>query len=278
MTLAVAWIRRIRDCEELVVVSDSRLSGGRNLDSCAKLFSLPRSDSFLCCAGDTTITYPLLMQMVTAIGIFEKSRDRSLDVKHLRGHLMKILNAAIAGVSTPIRELRYPERFTEFLFGGYSWVEKKFKIWRFSYSIPRRCFVHSPAQPWANGRAAILFAGDWQYEARRRLVALLRHRDGITPRVKANFVLDWQPFEVLRDLLRELATDRTVSIGGPPQIMKVYQHMNCRPIGVFWPAKEGGKMTVAGRTLQGYEKPMCWMMDPDTFVTSHSYYTEGGAT
>lgn len=59
--------------------------------------------------------------------------------------------------------------------------------------------------------------------------------------------------------------------------MKVYQHMNCRSIGVFWPAKEGGKLTVAGRILQPYEKPTCWMLDPDTLATSHIYYTEGSS-
>jgi hypothetical protein len=56
-------------------------------------------------------------------------------------------------------------------------------------------------------------------------------------------------------------------------VMKVYQHMNAKHIGVFWPSKQEGNVTIAGRTILPYERPDCWILDPDTFVTSHPYYT-----
>ena len=269
MTLAVAWIRRIKDCEELIVASDSRLSGGRNLDSCAKIFSLPRSDSFICCAGETDITYPLAMQVQTAISTYSRSHDRSLDICDLRGHVLKILNSAVSSIRTPIPELRHPTKETQFIFGGYSWVEKKFKIWRLSYSKGQGRFIYQLAPAWCNGRAPVIFAGDWQWKARERLIHLLRVKHGVTPQSDKRFYFGWQPFEILRDLLREEVGGRDSSIGGAPQVVKVYQHLNCRHIGVFWPKKEGGHVFVAGRPVLDYEDLDCWVLDPDTFMTSH---------
>jgi hypothetical protein len=273
MTLAVAWIRRINNCHELVVASDSRLSGGRNFDSCAKIIPLPRSDSFVCCAGDTDITYPLALQIFTGISSYRRSNDRSLDICVLRAHLLKILNAAVATISSQYAELRRPNRLTQLLFGGYSWVERAFRIWRFSYSRSEQKFIYTPAPAWCRGRAPVIFAGDWQWKARARLITLLRSRHGATPQSDVDFYFDWEPFEILRDILREESGDDHSSIGGPPQLVKVYQHMNCKHIGVFWPNKAGGDVTIAGRTILDYERPDCWILDPDTLITSHPYYT-----
>jgi hypothetical protein len=273
MTLAVAWIRRIRDCEELIVASDSRLSGGRTIDGCAKIILLPRSDAFLCCAGDTDITYFLANQVASAVNVYERSADRSLDIRDLRGHVLKILTKAMEGIETPIDSLAYPDRFTQLLFGGYSWQGKTFEIWRLSYSKPEGSFRYYPAPGWCGGRARVVFAGDWQHIARRRLINLLRERHSVTPQSDVDFHFSWEPFEVLRDCLRETEGDSKASIGGPPQIAKVYQHLNTRPIGVFWPNKESGQVAVAGRFLLEYEKVGCWLLDPDTLRTSHLYYS-----
>lgn len=32
MTIAAAWVRTLRNCKELIVVSDSRLNGGMKMD------------------------------------------------------------------------------------------------------------------------------------------------------------------------------------------------------------------------------------------------------
>jgi len=273
MTLAVAWIRRIRDCEELIVASDSRLTGGRTIDGCAKIILLPRSDAFLCCTGDTDITYPLASQVAFTINVYERSADRSLDIRDLRGHILKVLTKAVEGIDTRIKTLAYPDRFTQLLFGGYSWEAKAFEIWRLSYSMAEKAFRYQPAPGWCNGRARVVFAGDWQYKASKRLINLLRERYSVTPQSDKDFHFNWEPFEVLRDCLRETAGDPNASIGGPPQIAKVYQHMNTRPIGVFWPNKESGQIAVGGRLLLEYEKPGCWVLDPDILRTSHLYYS-----
>jgi hypothetical protein len=57
MTVAIAWVRAIRDCEELLFVSDSRLSGdGRNLDVSPKILTLPRTDCAICFGGEIKST------------------------------------------------------------------------------------------------------------------------------------------------------------------------------------------------------------------------------
>lgn len=278
MTLAVAWVRRLRDCEELIVASDSRLNGGRTLDSCAKILALPRSDSFICCAGETDLTYPLAMQAYSAIATYERGRDRSLDIHDLKGHVLKILNAAVKEISSPLPELRQPNKETQLLFGGYSWIAKRFDVWRISYSRGQHRFISSSAASWCNGRAPIIFAGDMQWIARKRLIDLLRKRHGVTPQSNIDFHWNWEPFEILRDLLREAKGDKRSTIGGPPQVMKVYQHMNCRYVGVYWPSKDEGNIAVAGRTVLGYETPDAWILDPDTLRTRsliHSADDEG---
>jgi hypothetical protein len=284
MTLAVAWLRRIAHCEELIVAADSRLSGGRTLDSCAKILLLPRSDAFLCCAGETDITYPIAVQVVTAIGAYQRSADRALDLRDLRGHVLKILNKTASEIKTPVKDLKSPARYTEFLFGGYSWIAKQFFIWRLSYSKGDQKYFHDPAPAWFRGRhrrqpgqARAIFAGDWRLEARRRLVRLIRARHSITPHSEDSFSFDWEPFEILRDLLRENSGDENVSIGGPPQLAKIYQHMNSRYIGVYWPNRDSGIISIAGRSLLGYERTNSWILDPDTLKSEKQSAASSGA-
>jgi len=69
-----------------------------------------------------------------------------------------------------------------------------------------------------------------------------------------------EPFEVLRDIIR---SGMFPSVGGAPQVVKVYEHMNVHPFGVHWPDKSGGMVTLLGRPLMAYEKPPSGIIDPD---------------
>jgi hypothetical protein len=70
-----------------------------------------------------------------------------------------------------------------------------------------------------------------------------------------------EPFAVLRDMIR---TSNFPSIGGAPQVIKIYEHMNAVPAGVFWPDKESGTVSVLGRPLMQYEKVRWRTIDPDS--------------
>jgi hypothetical protein len=69
-----------------------------------------------------------------------------------------------------------------------------------------------------------------------------------------------EPFEVLRDIIR---SEKFPSVGGSPQVVKIYEHMNTVPFGVYWPDRASGQISVLGRPLMAYEKVGYSVIDPD---------------
>ena len=57
-------------------------------------------------------------------------------------------------------------------------------------------------------------------------------------------------------------------------MIKVYQHMNSRPIGIYWPEKGNNVFehrTILGRKLFDFEDTKYWFMDPYSFITNACY-------
>ncbi|MBP0624017.1 hypothetical protein [Cupriavidus consociatus] len=294
MTITAAWVRTLKNCKELVVVTDSRLNGGKKMDCGQKLLTLPRSDAFICFAGGIDWAYPLMHQVVNAISTYEKSATRAQDITVLKSHVLKVFDDLLTTVHGASGDEGIPS--AKFLFGGYSWIRKEFLIWRIHYHVPNlrnppkskfehaklvkelSHFVAEPAKTW-HGQPWI-FSGDEEYEdeARQRLTKLL-HERGRSPEQVENFKFDWEPFEVVRDMLRDVAGDsfkfRNGHIGGAPQVLKVYEHLNARYLGVEWKKSdgEGRDVYVCGRRTLAYETPMLWILDPDTLVSRHPYYS-----
>ncbi|PJZ70819.1 hypothetical protein CH373_05995 [Leptospira perolatii] len=273
MTIAIAWIREVKKCQELIICTDSRLNGGMRWDQGPKLFTLPRSDSAICFAGDTSYAYPLIIQLTNAISQYDKSSDRSLDIHKLRGHIIKVCNS----LKDSIRSLSDKNAFkdNEFLFGGYSWTKKNFFLWKIRYDRDNNKF-HFIRNTRKYGKLGkILFAGDMTNTAKKSLGILIKQKYGSSIKKLKGIGYDFEPFEVIRDMLR--ASDLRGSIGGAPQILKVYQHMNSRVFGVYWPNKDSKKITINGRELIGYENIQNWIIDPDTLVSekfTKTSYTE----
>ncbi len=184
MTLVAIWPRQQASTAELVVASDSRLTGGVTFESGPKLFPLPRGDSVIAFAGDTWFTYPLIIQL-----------------KFTRP--LKSLHGAV-------------------------------------------------------------FLGSGRAEAFRRLGRMLpsRKRGGRTQLPRQ---LGWEPFDILRDVIRE-GVD--VSVGGAPQIVKVYRHMNSMTYAVPWRMGGNTTITLLGRPLLKYERTQRLAFHPD----SHQAY------
>ena len=76
MTLGIAWERIIGGIRELLIISDSRLSGGQAWDSNPKIITLPRSDSILSFAGYTNDAYPLICLLYTSPSPRDKRQSR----------------------------------------------------------------------------------------------------------------------------------------------------------------------------------------------------------
>lgn len=269
MTLSIAWIRKVNKCEELIIASDSRLRGGVIWDQCPKIITLPRSDSAICFAGVTLYTYPLMIQLYNAINSYVRSRERAMDLYDLRGHTLNVFNAMQKAITfQPPIDKNNELTGTEFIFGGYSWVRKHFCFWRIFYNKGMGLFEYKP--PVNIGRfGPIIFAGDMAKEGRDRLREYLQSSHGKDLFNAETEGFNMEPFEILVELLRNVSLN--VTIGGPPQLVKIHQHMNCRPVGVYWPEKGLGNATLLGRKLFEFEDSDYWFLDPVTLMTERKY-------
>jgi hypothetical protein len=249
----MAWVRAAGDTEELVFSADSRLSGGPPWDCCAKIFLLPRSDCAIAFAGQTYDAFPLIFQFVNWFHIYQPAADRSADLTIFRRHMRRMFSDMWASIPP----LPHGERIAadcQLLFGGYDARFKQFKIWRFFFRGSGFDFEPAGSGHRVSRKHPLAFAGDGAIiqDAKQRIRALLIERGKLE---LGQF--DMEPFEVLRDLLRE---KRYTSIGGAPQIVKIYQHMNSAIFAVTWPNSQSDKY-VFGRRILPYEE-----FDPDNPV------------
>lgn len=200
MTIAVAWVRTIRDCEELVFVTDSRLSGdGWTFDACPKVITLPRGDCAISFAGYTGHAFPMMQQLSHAIDAHGPLKRGSLDMVAMKSHVLKIFSG-MSDLILSSQKLSKPEDVTpqaDFIFGGYSWISKSFELWSICYSTSERAFVtkspqcvrrveynkklHFSSRLSGKGqrlKGNIVFAGDQANKARQLLLDKLMNKAG----------------------------------------------------------------------------------------------------
>lgn len=246
MTVALAWISRRKDeREHLYIASDSRVSGGGYLDACPKIMTLPRSDAVLAFAGSTASAYPLMLQVVNSIAAHQPSRNRSMDICQLKGHLVHLCSDLIGRFVD--LALPFDEREVQFLLAGYSWLLSDFQIWTIEYKAKEKKFVERNARSFCERLRKAAFIGDAAKNYRGRLT---REIGGAGPHVSL------EPLKVLSEML--LDPKAPASIGGPPQVVRVGAHMNTRCFAVRW----RDEPTLFGRPLFDYEKVDYWTLDP----------------
>lgn len=262
MTLGIAWICVVGSVRELVVASDSRLSGGQWWDGNQKILLLPRTDCVLSFSGATYDAYPLMLQAQTAISMHEPAMNRSMDIAELKGHLLRVFNHSRTFISNLPRGQNAPDAPEAlFMLSGFSWKTQRFHIWKLHFDASIDRFTFRPSRPWAGQQSGahkmVAYIGDEGavVTAKKNLTGLLRARDKL-----ATSSLNMEPFEVLRDIIRE---GRHPSVGGPVQICKIYEHSNVAPVGVYWPDKETGTVSLLGRPLMDYERFPWGVVDPD---------------
>jgi hypothetical protein len=258
MTLVAAWVRTIGTTEELVLATDSRLTGGHIWDAGPKLVPLARGDSALCFAGVTAYAYPLLQHIQNYIAVYDRARSRALDLNDLKGHILRVVQRLIDEIEDPVTP---PYGDFGLVLAGYSWRYSDFRIWSLEYDLVQSQFFFRRATSHARRTKStkkFWFIGDHTEEARVELYDLLQSRKKLTVGG-----LDMEPFEVLVRFIRD---SRYRSIGGPPQLLKVYRHMNTRGFNVIWPDGKSGRITYLGRTLLDYERNRRLTIDPDTLV------------
>lgn len=286
MTVSVAWTRTLADREELFFVADSRLSGGaRTFDYCPKILTLPRSDCAISFAGATDDAYPMMLQLALAIDAHAPLKRRSLDIRALKTHALKIFDSMAGSIHSEVGG----DESAHFIFGGYSWSKKCFELWTIQFDASTRTFRANPAKSLLysrdRGRAyvgygtseppttlrmgKIAFAGDQGPTARERVIELVAQRRGEGGALNA---LDMEPFEVVRDMLR--SPERHHTIGGAPQVVKVHQYMHTEDVGVYWPQKKSGHAFLRGRPRLAYENLDQRVIDPDTLEFENPHFAK----
>lgn len=263
MTLCVSWLRKSSNVEELVIASDSRLRSCGAWDSNPKIFPLPRKDCFIAFAGDTMYAYPMIYNLINAINNHKKSLDRFQDLASFKGFVIRCFNDLLEFRSDLIKDESIPD--AKFILGGYSWQHSKFFIWTIHYDKNIKSFTFRPATFWrgVKGSRKVMFIGDYVDIAKSKLIELLKDRDKIN---SGN--LDYEPFEVLVEMLRN--NKEMPAIGGAPQLVKVYRHMNTVPFAVNWKVNSKSRIVFLGRPFQTAEKLSHPLIDPETMAISNT--------
>lgn len=266
MTLTVAWERDLPNGSELLFASDSRVRQGGHWDTCPKVFRLPRGDALLAFAGETLWAYPIVLQTIAAIDSFGPSRRGHHDLRATRGHVLRTVNEMMLSGSAATGG--WHDITFEFLFGGWCWQEGEFLLWRLFWSVPEARLKHEPIGRSPAGR--VKFIGDRGHgeqdsslkvvsAAKNRLSELLREKYGT---LDLQTRLDMEPWTVLVERIR---SGEHPTLGGPPQLAKVYRSMNSKVFSVLWPDRHGDR-TLLGRKLLGYEVVEAPVLDPDNPV------------
>lgn len=235
---------------ELVVASDSRLSGGVRWDCCPKIFPLDRKDCVICFTGSTYYAYPIILQIQKYINMHDKIKSRAIDISDLAKPILNIVNDMYGAVyDFPSCGQEDPD--VNFVFAGYSCKFKNFIVRHFRYEQASKCFVVERLPD-----RKFHFFGDETREATIKSLRMLMPQKNVRRRISM------EPLHVLIEMIGSPEFD---SIGGAPQIYKLYPFANNIPLNVFWPSKRTGGIYFCGRKLLQYEKNKYLVIDPENF-------------
>jgi len=252
MTLCVAWIKESGEESELVMATDSRLTGGESWDSGVKLFELPRQDCLLCFAGATERAYPLILNTISSIKFDNHLASSHTDIHEILEYLIELFSDLVSRITDVAGNIDEIRGEAEFLFGGWSWRSQQFETWRLYYETVLHAFTHESIS--LENARVFTFVGDNNNEAQQLLEDRLR--DGGKLLAGA---LDMEPLQVLAHMARD---DEYRSIGGAIQIAKVYQSGTSEFFGVMWPSVNGNA-TFLGRDLPTDDLIPVRLFDPD---------------
>lgn len=248
MTLTLAWVRSQNKSEELVVASDSRLRGGYAWDAAPKILTLPRNDAVMAFAGSTAFAYPMIIQAANSVASYDKALDRGQSLEDLKGHLVRVFNGMLNELTDVAPHLDQNEEQALFILAGYSWKFQRFVMWTLYWNATLQAFDFAPTRPWRGGNEEkqLAIVGDELDAAKELLVELLRDKGQLR-----GGGFDWEPLEVLAKMIRD---SRFPSIGGYPQVVKVYKALKVVPFSIPWQRDDGTTvLTAFGRPLLDYE-------------------------
>ena len=261
MTLCAAWIREINGVEELVFATDSSLTGGEKWNQGVKLFELPRPDCIICFAGETSRAYPLILNLISSIKLDRRLRSSRTDVEEVLSYLSNLFTTLVGTIVNEIQGLDIHDlrAGAKFLFGGWSWLESRFRFWHLYYSKDAEGFVFKECTDEPNKNRIYTFLGDPENlvdDAAKAYKQLIFDNDTLDDK------MDMEPLQILIAMARDQSV-RTVD--GAIQIAKVYKSGTSEFFGINWPSKDG-KPHFQGRSFIPHSKPDVRYFDPDTLT------------
>lgn len=236
MTTIVAWERIQGNLSELIVASDSRLSGGERWDACAKVFDIGRTDAVLAFAGDTSRALPLVFQAVATTRSYEGSALRTLDLPKFAGHLRRVLNLVL---SRAVGVAAEQEPDCEFILAGWSWSLNRFLIYKFEFDRGADGFISYATKPPRSlkklGYPSFAIAGDGGPILKGKLAE----------KIGRNLIPADTDYLPLEELYQQTVDDsfRLSSVGGPVQVIKIYRSIRIEHLAV----EVDGELSISGR-------------------------------
>lgn len=224
------------------MASDSRLRPF-GWDAAPKILLLPREDSVIAFAGDTSFAYPMMLQVANTIASWDKAATRRQPLEELKGHILRVINHMLDELTdVPPHLEESPTAY--FLFAGFSWKSQSFQIWTLHFDTDLGRFTFRPASRWKRGNEAKLLAvvGDDISEAKKRLKARLKQLNKLK-----HGGFDMEPLSVLAEMIDDEAYP---TIGGHVQVVKIYKCLKAVPFVV----ERNGRRSLFGRALLDYER------------------------
>ncbi|MCI0418361.1 MAG: hypothetical protein L0387_14285 [Acidobacteria bacterium] len=248
MTLCVAWVRNAIEPHELFFATDSRLRGLGVWDSGIKLFELKRAGCLIAFHGGTELAYTLLNHLNHNLLARDEFQSSHCDVHDLALPLASLFSELASGIADYPGNIEEDKGGTGFLFGGWSWRQAAFALWRVDYDLARRCYQPDPVAPHV-GRVFSFIGGveDKPGEAASEL-------NSLAPGPK----LDLEPLSVLSR--RVLPNQPQSSVGGPVQLARIHRSGIVEFLGVLW----NGRPNLRCRELSAGEMPEVQLLDLQT--------------
>lgn len=239
MTLCIAWVRKKRNSDEICVIADSCFSGGQRFLAAPKIFRLERNDCAIACAGDTAYSFPVVEHIRQAILLNQGLLDRSIDLTDLLHSIVDITNKVLFQETEKQLPGTIGPGFS-MIIAGYSWKRRKPIIRELKYNS-RTKLMYLVTQSTIK-RTPFALIGDNTNEARHKIFLKLESEG-----IENGGDVDMQPFDILMEYINN---PEIRSIGGNPQMVKIYPFMNVLPFGFI---DNRNNISYMGRPLTDYE-------------------------
>lgn len=242
VTISTVWRRQFAGVDEIIFASDSRLSAGYRWDCAQKIFPIEGPNFCISFAGHADFAFPCIFQFQCMVKNYPRFSTGAAPISVATKDFLAIVNQLHGLVDDRILA-QFHE--TEFLLAGYDFQSGEMYGKSIRYDKESNMYKRFDLGGLKSGQveATVGFAGDGYQE----FFCDLGNRIA-----KQKTELNYQPLETLNDIISRQSKDST--IGGNPQIVKVYRHRNFLPYAVR--QNPGSDVTLFGRPLLEYERTL----------------------